>query len=141
MANPSIFAAFERMWQHVVSALGHKAEIDHDHNDTYYTEAEIDEQLSSVNAAIDNMANGTTPVQSATKATQDANGNIITDTYETKSDAQSKFDEAKAYTDEIVNALDEDYYTKTEIDAQVDEINTTLAQKAQVQIVTWEDDD
>lgn len=141
MANPSIFAAFERMWQHVVSALGHKAEINHDHNDTYYTEAEIDEQLSSVNAAIDNMANGTTPVQSATKATQDANGNIITDTYETKSDAQSKFDEAKAYTDEIVNALDEDYYTKTEIDAQVDEINTTLAQKAQVQIVTWEDDD
>lgn len=50
-------------------------------------------------------------------------------------------DAAKAYTDEIVNALDEDYYTKTEIDAQVGEINTTLAQKAQVQIVTWEDDD
>ena len=26
MANPSIYAAFERMWQHVVAAIGNKAE-------------------------------------------------------------------------------------------------------------------
>ena len=26
MANTSIYAAFERMWQHIVSALGNKAD-------------------------------------------------------------------------------------------------------------------
>ena len=28
MANPSIYAAFERMWQHVTAALGSKASKD-----------------------------------------------------------------------------------------------------------------
>jgi hypothetical protein len=41
----------------------------------------------------------------ATKATQDASGNVITATYETKADASSKLTEAKGYTDaEIVKA-------------------------------------
>ena len=31
MTNTSILAAFERMWQHVVAALGNKADIDHTH--------------------------------------------------------------------------------------------------------------
>lgn len=26
MANPSIYAAFERMWQHIIAAIGNKAE-------------------------------------------------------------------------------------------------------------------
>ena len=46
MANTSILAAFERMWQHVVVALGSKSDLDHDHNDVYYTQLEIDENLS-----------------------------------------------------------------------------------------------
>ena len=32
MANTSILAAFERMWQHVVAALGNKADTGHGHN-------------------------------------------------------------------------------------------------------------
>lgn len=36
---------------------------------------------------------------SATKATQDASGNVITSTYETKTDASTKLTEAKTYTD------------------------------------------
>lgn len=32
MANTSILSAFERMWQHVVAALGNKADIEHSHN-------------------------------------------------------------------------------------------------------------
>lgn len=35
MANTSIFAAFERMWQHVVALVGGKADSEHNHNDTY----------------------------------------------------------------------------------------------------------
>lgn len=33
MANTSIFNAFERMWQHIVAALGNKSDINHAHND------------------------------------------------------------------------------------------------------------
>lgn len=35
MANTSILAAFERMWQHISVALGDKADAAHDHDDTY----------------------------------------------------------------------------------------------------------
>lgn len=35
MLNPSIFAAFERMWQHVVAKLSTKAEANHNHDDNY----------------------------------------------------------------------------------------------------------
>jgi hypothetical protein len=47
MANTSILAAFERMWQHVVAVLGSKADINHNHDDIYYTESEIDSKLSN----------------------------------------------------------------------------------------------
>ena len=46
MDNPSILAAFERMWQHVVSAVRSKADADHNHDDKYYTETEINTKLS-----------------------------------------------------------------------------------------------
>ena len=47
MANTSILAAFERMWQHVVAALGNKSDISHNHNDLYYTDEEVDTKLAS----------------------------------------------------------------------------------------------
>ena len=31
MANQSILAAFERMWQHIIAALKNKADVDHSH--------------------------------------------------------------------------------------------------------------
>lgn len=46
MINNSIFRAFERMWQHILSALGNKADIYHSHDDMYYTETEIDERFT-----------------------------------------------------------------------------------------------
>ena len=46
MANPSIYAAFERMWQHIVAALGNKSDISHTHDDEYYTETEVDTVLA-----------------------------------------------------------------------------------------------
>lgn len=33
MANQSISAAFERMWQHIVAALSNKSDIGHNHID------------------------------------------------------------------------------------------------------------
>ena len=31
MANPSIYAAFERMWAHVINRIGQKADVVHNH--------------------------------------------------------------------------------------------------------------
>lgn len=35
MANQSILAAFERMWHHIVVALGNKSDADHSHSEFY----------------------------------------------------------------------------------------------------------
>ena len=32
MANTSILAAFERMWQHVIAVVGNKADVEHSHD-------------------------------------------------------------------------------------------------------------
>ena len=47
------------------------------------------------------LTGNTDTATSATKATQDASGNIITSTYETKGDATSKLSEAKSYADSV----------------------------------------
>ena len=124
MANTSIVAAFERMWQHVINALGKKSDISHSHDDRYYTETEVDTKISGVNTSISNITSGTvtvakadeanhattadsatsaTTATSATKATQDGNGKVISSTYETKSDASAKLTEAKTYTDTVAS--------------------------------------
>ena len=64
-----------------------------------------DELVEGVNAAITSgdvvvkEAEHATSSDSAVKATQDANGNVIVDTYETKADAEAKLAEAKEYFD------------------------------------------
>lgn len=50
-------------------------------------------------------ASSATTATSATKATQDASGNTITSTYETKSDASAKLTSAKAYADQVKSDL------------------------------------
>ena len=91
-----------------------KSDTGHTHDDRYYTESEIDNKLSAVNTSITNITDGTIVVKnaehattadsadnaiSAEKAIQDASGNVIADTYETKADASAKLTEAKTYTD------------------------------------------
>ena len=46
MANASILAAFERMWQHVLAVIGNKADATHTHDDTYYTKTELNDALT-----------------------------------------------------------------------------------------------
>lgn len=116
--------------------LATKADAVHNHDDLYYTEAEIDAKVDTINAAIEDIKDGTTPVAEAThattadsattaetattattattagtadvatKATQDGAGNVITETYETKADATQKLADAKAYADEKVAVVD-----------------------------------
>ena len=47
MSNPSIKSAFERMWQHVIVGLETKANTEHNHDNQYYTETEIDDKLDA----------------------------------------------------------------------------------------------
>lgn len=64
MANQSILAAFERMWQYVVAELGNKSNISHNHTvanitDLTVTATELnymDGIISSVQGQLDNMA-------------------------------------------------------------------------------------
>lgn len=98
-----------------------KSDKTHNHDDRYYTESEVDSKLSAVNTSITNITSGTVVVKeaehattansansaatadSATKATQDGNGKVISSTYETKTDASSKLQEAKTYTDTVAS--------------------------------------
>lgn len=102
------------------SALDGKSNTGHTHNDIYYTESEIDTKVTTINASISNIETGATVVAKAShavnadsatsattseKAIQDGSGNVIKDTYETKSDASAKLTEAKSYADGIKNDL------------------------------------
>lgn len=86
---------------------------------------------------IDSGNIGSQSVASATKATQDASGNVITSTYETKANASSKLTEAKTYTDTVASGKansshthDDRYYTETEINTKVDTLNSAINGKA-----------
>ena len=135
-----------------VEQLNAKADLEHNHDDLYYTESEVDTLLSSKS---------------------NSNHNHDSD-YDTKGSADSALVSAKEYTDSAVSGLssashthDDRYYTESEIDTKIDTINTSLsskldssalsnystteesqdytdnavAQKSQVQIITWEADD
>ncbi len=47
MANSSLYAAFERMWQHMVAVFNTKADVDHNHDDVYCTQTDIDDTLAT----------------------------------------------------------------------------------------------
>lgn len=78
--------------------------------------------------ALSGNASTATSAASATKATQDASGNVITSTYETKSDASDKLAEAKTYADTAANTVKNDllngagaaYDTLVELGALID---------------------
>lgn len=54
MANSSILAAFERMWQHINLVFSKKG---HTHDDMYYTETEVDTKLSDLESHVSNKEN------------------------------------------------------------------------------------
>lgn len=63
----------------------------------------------------------------ATKATQDANGNTITSTYETKADATAKSNQLSAKIDEMTPIRGEDYWTEEDVESIIGEANILIA--------------
>lgn len=116
MANASLYAAFERFWQHVVTRLSDKSDINHTH-DEYVTSGELDEVTTEVGTVIGKILDGTTVVPksehavnadsatTATKATQDGNGKVISTTYATNETVNQVATNAQSYTDEAINTL------------------------------------
>lgn len=45
MANPSILAAFERMWQHTIAKIGTKADVDHGHTVIVETNKNLEQKF------------------------------------------------------------------------------------------------
>lgn len=68
MANTSILAAFERMWHHVVTALGNKSDIEHTH-DGYATSNDFNELEDAINTSIEDIKNGDIVVKESEHAT------------------------------------------------------------------------
>lgn len=121
-------------------ALNMKSDISHNHDDMYYTEPEVDLKVSEINASITGITSGdiivgkanhalsadsATAASTAEKAVQDNSGNIITDTYETKTNAADKLSEAKSYADgiknDLLNGAGEQYDTLKELGQLIDD--------------------
>jgi hypothetical protein len=143
-----------------IEQLNNKADIVHSHNDIYYTETEIDDLLDETANTIKNdLLNGAGTAYDTLKEL----GDLIDDNVDAI-EALETVASGKADADHIHNDI---YYTETEIDDKISAINTSIAtslnqakshsdtnlntaktyadnivaQKSQVQIVTWEDDD
>ena len=86
----------------------------------------------ATNAGHAASADTATVATSATSATKDGNGNIITDIYETKANADAKLAAAKEYTDNEIAALDDRYYTESEINSTVADLNNAIDLKADI---------
>ena len=86
----------------------------------------------------------------ALKANQDGVGNNIVSTYETKANASSKLTEAKSYADSavstainnvMVEVASQDTVVLAEAQKGVEALRAEMNSRAQVQIITWEDND
>ena len=67
----------------------------------YVDTSNVLNSTSGFKGALDGNAATATSAASATKATKDGSDNIITTTYETKTDASAKLEEAKAHTNSV----------------------------------------
>lgn len=108
MANISILAAFDRMWQHIVVLVNGKSDVNHTHDDKYYTETEIDTKISDINASINGKADYT--------HNHDNN-------YDEKGSANTALDSAKTYTDTKTSNL----ASTTVVDNKISEHNNSTA--------------
>ena len=79
-------------WNNVSGKPSTYTPSSHTHNDIYYTETEVNNLLSG--KANTSGTYSSLTVGNATKATQDASGNVITTTYATKTDLSGKANDA-----------------------------------------------
>jgi hypothetical protein len=82
----------------------------------------VESVLGNIDENISNITSGKIVVG---KATKDANGNVITTTYETKSDASDKLAEAKDYAKNYTDTLTDGMATTTVVDNKISAHNTS----------------
>ena len=110
-------SGLELLWQHIIAKLGSKADI----SDLENGDIVVGKAVQASNA--DNAVDATYAVQ----ATQDAAGNVITETYLTKDGISSEIDKAKAYTDSEIEKIADVIEEKDgEISALRDALNDKL---------------
>lgn len=133
MTNQSILAAFERLWQHVLTKVNNyattetlDAHIDNKLNPHGVTKEQVGLGNVDNTADADKSVNYAATADSATKATQDADGNVIASTYETKTDATAKLDEAKGYADSAISTHNTSTEAHSDIRTLVSDLSTKV---------------
>ena len=76
MANQSIYAAFERMWQHILAVVGQKANVNHTHEDLYYTQTEVDTKIDGIEESLQEVVNNIEVITNSEIDTLFANHNL-----------------------------------------------------------------
>lgn len=143
--NTSILAAFERMWLHVVAALGNKSDVSHNHDDEYYTIEQIDTKVSEINTTIDNKANAehnhddlyyteaevdtqvsniNTSITNIVNGTTKVGRATQADTAASAETASTADSATKAEQDASGNVITSTYETKTDASAKLTEAKT-----------------
>ena len=122
--------------------LKNKSNLNHSHDDLYYTETEIDEKLSGINTSITNITSGTTVVKKAEYAT--SAGNAATADTATTADSATNAEHSassdsatKATQDASGNIITDTYETKTDAQLKYDELVAIKAEKNHVH--SWND--
>ena len=117
-AHADIREAIDSIGSNIDSKLSGKADANHNHNDIYYTETEIDEKIDALNSAVSNKA--------------DANHN-----HDNLYCTEAKVDEKIEALNNIVSGKADSshdhnnlYYTEAEIDEKIDALNTAISGKA-----------
>lgn len=102
MANSSILAAFERMWQHIAVALNNKSDANHSHGDIYAAKDEL--------TAVSNLVGDTSVSSQISKAIENKSDDDHTHTAEEVGadpvgSAGNALTESKQYTDTKISDL------------------------------------
>lgn len=87
---------------------------------------------SAVKTSIQNIVNGTTQVGSATKATQDAQGNVINETYAKKTEVPQG-----TVVDDALSSTSTNPVQNKVVKAEFDKVNSNLPQKIQMKGAEW----
>lgn len=114
MANSSIFAAFERMWQHVVAALGNKSDVSHNHNENYDIKGAAEEALTSANSYTD-----TKTANLASNSAVDTKISTHNTNTEAHNDIRALIDGLTTRLNALANSTDEDLDQMAEVVAYI----------------------
>ena len=108
--------------QGLQTSVSNKADINHNHDDRYFTETEMNTKIGEINEAI----NGHVADLNAAISGKADTGHNHDDRYFTETEVTTKL-AGKADTNHV---HDDIYYTETEIDGKITTLNNTIAGKA-----------